>query len=391
MRRGAALILAVGFLVLTCTAAQASSWERIFATLGVSNEIVEGQLENPKIYNAQARYTITNGDGFTGNFDGADTVNITLSGAGRTLHFDGTKDDLVAFADAHASEIWSMLFGFSPGAAVTGTTEGQFSSASVVESLVPPAIPSLLTRKWASDVLASGEYNFLKVGGVDVSGTSGIFTYGHTVFGPANQLGFAMPYRMLSAKDPLNTDIDAFQPTIYYKRDIYTGQPIFLTTGVAGFFGVNHVNSDLFEDGYYFRYGGNIFTTVGREIFPWLAVFGDFSYEVGKYWCPEGSVDEDIRFVAKALNELPVDNTFTFGARLGFVAIPDRLWGTLQCFRINSLTPPDGVQNDVQTVAMIKLGTQVLNFIYFDVGYKTTFEVPQYNDNTVILNVRAVW
>jgi hypothetical protein len=239
--------------------------------------------------------------------------------------------------------------------------------------------------------MANGEYNFFEVRGADVTGSSGILSYGRTAFGPANQFGIAMPYRMLSSEDTLNTDINAFQPTLFYKREIYSGQPVHLTWGAAGFFGVNRVNSDLFEDGYYFRYGGNTFASVGREIFPWLALFGDVSYEIGKYWCPEGSVDEEIRFVAKALNELPVDHLLTYGARAGLVFIPDWLWGTVQVFRTNSLNTPEGVDQDVQTVVMGKVGTEVFNFLYVDVGYKTTFEVEDYDDHTLILSLRAVW
>jgi hypothetical protein len=388
MRRAAALILAA-VVCLTAGPAYGSSWERIFARLSPTDTIRDGVQEQEAVYAAVMEWTITNNDGLSGNFEGTDTVDIRIEGTG--LAFSGTKDGLIDYADAHASEIWQAIFGITPGSVVTGTSEGQFSSTAVVSNLVPPAVPSLMARRWTNDVLASGEYNFLEVGNTEVTGTSGIATYGRAIFGPRNQVGLAMPYRMLSAEDPLNTDIDAFQPTLYYKRDVYTGQPVFLTWGVAGFFGVNHVNSDLFEDGYYFRYGGNTFASVGREIFPWLAIFGDASYEIGKYWCPEGSVDEEIRFIAKALNGLPEDHIITYGARAGLVFIPDWLWGTVQVFRSNSLNTPEGVNQDVQTVVMGKLGTRILDFFYVDLGYKTTFEVKNYTDNTIIFNARAVW
>jgi hypothetical protein len=76
-------------------------------------------------------------------------------------------------------------------------------------------------------------------------------------------------------------------------------------------------------------------------------------------------------------------------ARLVF--IPDWLWGTVQVFRTNSLNTPEGVDQDVQTVVMGKVGTEVFNFLYVDVGYKTTFEVEDYDDHTLILSLRAVW
>jgi hypothetical protein len=366
-----------------------AGWERIFSNLAVSDRIIEGQAESRQVYKAQLDWLITDGDGLAGNFNNDDQVDIAI--AGTTLEFSGDKDGLAAYANANAREIWEALFGTSPSAAVAGTSEGQFSSAQVVSNLVPPAVPSLLARKWTSDVTASGEYNFLEVGGVEVSGNSGIVSYGHALFGPANQIGFAMPYRMLEAEDSLGTNLDAFQPTFFFKRNIYTGQPVFLTWGLAGFFGVNHVNSELLEDGYYFRYGGNTFASVGREIFPWLAIFGDLSYEIGKFWMPEGWVDEEIRFLPKALNDLPLDHTLTAGVRAGFVAIPDWLWGTVQVFRLHALGEDVPSANDTQTVVMAKLGTQVLNFLYIDVGYKTSFEVEDYDDNTFILNIRAAF
>ena len=63
----------------------------------------------------------------------------------------------------------------------------------------------------------------------------------------------------------------------------------------------------------------------------------------------------------------------------------------MQVFRSNSLNTPEGVNQDVQTVVMGKLGTRVMDFFYVDLGYKTTFEVENYTDNTIIFNARAVW
>jgi hypothetical protein len=376
-------------LCLAAPAAHANDWERIFTNLAPSNSIIEGHAESEQVYKARLGWTITDGDGLAGNFEGNDQININVRGTG--LQFTGSKDGLIAYADAHASQIWAALFGITPGASVTGTSEAQASTSAVISNLTPPAIPSLLARKWTSDVTASGEYNYLEVDGVNVTGSSGIVTYGHTILGPANQIGFAMPYRMLSADDELNTDIDAFQPTFFYKRTIYSGQPVFLVLGVAGFFGVNHFNSDIIEDGYYFRYGANTFVSVGREIYPWLAVFGDLSYEVGKYWAPRGAVPDDIRFIATAINDLPVDHTITEGVRVGLVFIPDWLWGTVQAFRIQAIGEDVPAANAAQTVLMGKLGTQVFNFIYIDVGYKTSFEIPDYDDNTFIFNIRAAF
>lgn len=392
MRRPAALTLA---LVLAAAAlgaaapAHADDWEKIFQQLSPNATIVEGQQVTHQVYRGQIVYTITNHDGISGNFSGADTVNINIKGT--NLAFNGTKAGLISYADAHAGQIWQAIFGVSPVAAVTGTSESQVSSAAVVSNLTPPAVPSLLERHWTNDVMASGEYNYLKVGDTSVQGSSGIFTYGHTVFGPKNELGFAMPYRMLSANDDLHTKINAFQPSIYLRHTALSGQPVFFTYGVTGFLGVNNFSDTMIDNSLYYRYGGNAFTSVGREIYPWLAIFGDLSYEIGKYWVPKGGIDSDLQFIADAINDLPTDQTITFGARAGFVFIPDRLWGTLQVFRINSVGGQTVPGSEFETVTMFKLGTQIFNFIYVDAGYKTSFEIKDYTDNTFILNVRAVF
>ncbi|MBI5789469.1 MAG: hypothetical protein HZA78_11525 [Candidatus Schekmanbacteria bacterium] len=398
---GRALLCGIFLLsAINPTKARAGGWEEILQKLSPGNEIVDGTPVTASAYNGTLTFTITNVDGIANNFGDTDTVDLTLTGAGKTLVFSGSKTALVDWAKDNKDTLLTIVFGASPESSITGSTNTGYNIQQLFTNISPAPTASssnsqmLFMPVTNKDIVVSGQYDYMTVGKNKdkANGSSGMFNYEHK-FGEDSKhsLGIALPYRQLTVEDELESDFKYLSILPFYKFRAY-GRKYLVEWIVNLTANATYIKSALFPDGGgYFEYGGGIGLKYSYAFDPRFSVSAGIMYQALKKEIPAGLVPEELQWVSEAINNLPVEQDLV--PSLGFVGqiVPDKLSLRGEVFRVHQLQSDVESDYKYQTVALGQFTYYFTKKIKASLGYKQSFEVKNLKDQSVIASLDIGW
>lgn len=220
--------------------ANAGGWEDLWKSLSAGKTITPGVQQSANAYNATATFTVRDGDGFANNFSNSDTIRAWVKGNGVDLKTPGydtnsyiTKSQLIEWAKSNKDNLLKAFFGASPEASFGGSTNAQRATQLMFTEISPSPEPAVSKQEkqtlpfypiTTKDIVASGSYDFMRVGDPKVSatGTSGVLSFESKFGETKNQsFGIAVPYRNLDIDDKLNSKAQFLTLMPYFKYKWY--------------------------------------------------------------------------------------------------------------------------------------------------------------------------
>jgi hypothetical protein len=391
--RSKRVIFVCALALLTALAAcpAHAGWEKILTDLSPNNLIVSGDPQSVKVYNATVNFTIIDHDSNPHNFSSADSINFALAGHPDLTFIGGTKPAFIQWTKDHSDALLRALFPSDPAQQIAGSSGPQFIASSVITDMAfqpgdrKMGCPTGVTVQ-NNDIVVREQYDYFSVGGVSVKGSSGVVGYVRTFSGsPDNQIGVLIPHRSATAKDGIGSKLYYAQPTFFFRHSFAFGQNGRVQMGADGFVGVNYFTSDLFPDGGgYLRYGGGPYLSASYLFFSRLILTAETAYQISKTTVPDNFIGDDLKFLTDAINNRAIDHDVTVGARADLALIPGSLWLTGNVFRVNSLGGSVESGFKYQTVVLGELAALLWNRVDLELGYKTSFEVKDYKDHSII-------
>jgi hypothetical protein len=384
------LLVAAGSLIMGSWGnASAEGWQEIWKNLSDGKTIQSGVLESATFYGAQTQFVIYDGDGISDNFSDADSINVVLrsSDTNDMLTFNGTKTQLVDWAKTNSDVLLKIIFPCSPETSISGVTGGQFTA----QQMMVASFGTLSTVRNV-DIHVSGQYDYFELGPekTKATGSSGLFAYSRD-FGQGNQsLGIMIPYRYLKSEDTLNSKMGYFSlvPVYKHRYDVKDSQ---LEWVIDMSIGAVYLKSGLFpKGGGYIEYGGGTGLSYLTELVENLNSKVGISYQVLKKSIPDSLVTDELKWVSEAMNNLNMEQDLTLSAGLTYDLIPKAWDVSTNVFRIHQLQSDADPDCKYQTVWSINTG-YTYKFFHVQLGYKTSFEMKDYKDNSYICTVRYNW
>jgi hypothetical protein len=381
------VLIAVALIAGSGGNAAAEGWEDIWKNLSAGKTIQSGILESVTFYGAQAQFTIFDGDGIPNNFSNADRIDVVLSGTGDTLAFNGTKDQLVDWAQANANTLLKIIFPSSPEESIGGLTGGQFTTQEIMV-----ASYGTISTVRNVDIQVSGQYDYFELGPkhTKASGSSGLFAYSRDFAKGKQSLGFMIPYRYIKSEDNLNSKMGYFSlvPVYKYRYDIKGSKLEWLTNLSVG---AVYLKSGLFpEGGGYLEYGGGTGASFMSTLAENLSSKVGIQYQLVKKSIPDSLVTDELKWVSEAMNNLDMEQDLTISAGLSYDLIPDVWDVSTNLYRVHQLQSDADPDSKYQTVWNIYTG-YTYKYFHVQLGYKTSFEMKDYKDNSYICTVRYNW
>jgi hypothetical protein len=383
------LLVASAFIVGNCGNVAAEGWEEIWKNLSAGKTIQPGVLESATFYGAQAQFTVYDGDGIPDNFSNADRIDVVLksSNANDSLTFNGTKAQLIDWAKANSNTMLKIIFPCSPETSISGVTGGQFTT----QQIMVASFGTLSTIRNV-DIHVSGQYDYFELGPekTKASGSSGLFAYSRDSSQGKQSLGIMIPYRYVKSEDNLNSKMGYFSLVPLYKHlyDIKDSQLEWLVNMSIG---AVYLKSGLFpKGGGYLEYGGGTGFSYLSELAENLNSKVGISYQVLKKSIPDSLVTDELKWVSEAMNNLDMEQDLTVSAGLTYDLIP-KVWDiSTNLYRIHQLQSDADPDCKYQTVWSIYTG-YTYKYFHVQLGYKTSFEMKDYKDNSYICTVRYNW
>lgn len=295
-----------------------------------------------------------------------------------------TGDDVAAWAEAHAEEIYEILF---PGGVSQGITDVSMAAQTGGGRLFQRA-----RVKKARDVAQTSEFaGALEYVNLDVNGDSGdaysaVMQYSRE---SANgvEFGFALPYRYTDMSDVINSKSHYVALEPYVKKMVWEQNDFSLFLGGTVLGSLFYMKSDSIEDSGNLLYGGGLFTSfqkpLGQGIFS-----GGLDYKITKTYLPSGLNDDDNTFVDKAIdyvNDLDPVHTVSYGVNYG-LPVQENLAVNVQVLRSHFISTD--IENDRDTQSMVGISASYLPTDTFEInmGVRSIFELEDVDSYGVMLN-----
>jgi hypothetical protein len=368
----------------------AGGWADTFAALSSGKTIQSGVQQDTSIYSARHIFTIYDQDGVVDNFSATDRIEYSVTNAytGQDLTFNGTREDLTQWAKENASALLAVIFSGSPDMAIAGTPNANIA-ATVGASRVFDSLQTVRNN----DIRVSGQYDFFTIGkdNIDASGSSGVMAY-TSVVGETGKhaLGIEIPYRMLDVDDDFGSSLTYLTLNPFYEYSTTSGPSRYsLTVGLN--FGGTYVDSAIFDGGGgYFQYGGMIGGAIGRTLTTRLEGRIGLNYQILDRYIPSGQVVDEQKWIADAINDADAEQTLTPAIGMTFWVLPETLSVDANVFRIHALSSDVPDEFKYQTVLNSFVNVRVDNWLV-TLGYKTSFEIEDFSDHSIVAAVRYLW
>ena len=399
---GKSAFLLVLAILFSPAVSMAAGWEDTFGALSSGKAIQEGVTQSDQIYSANYSFVISDGDGVLGNFSSTDSVSYSVSNVytGDALSFSGTKEELTAWAEANADKLYSILFLGAPDTSIAGEPNSTPITAQGIERIFSALQDRTLRGSDGSfqnirnnDIRVSAQYDFFEVGkqNIDSSGTSGVFSYARVVGETGRHaVGIEIPYRSLEADDQTDSTMLFVMLSPFYEYSTTSGPNRYVFTAGLNF-GATYLESDIFDDGGgYFQYGGMIGGGVARILTERLEGRVALSLQYLDRFIPESQVSDEYQWIASALNDVAAETLLTPALGLTYWITPNKLSVEGNLFRIHSLGSDVDEKFKYQTVVNAFINYMAGNWL-LTLGYKTSFELEDFTDRSVIAAVRYLW
>jgi hypothetical protein len=387
----------IGVLCCLCSLLWVSTafagWEDYFDALAPDGEIQDDQLTKGTLYGAKFRYLITSPtDGRKGNLSKTDLITeFTVESiyTGKQLSFPGgNRDELRAWADAHADELFEIMYSSAPDQAIGGAPNSYLLTSQNVDRLF---FNVQTVRR--QDIGFTPQYDFLEIGPEhnDASGYSGTLSYA-SVIGETGEhaVGFEIPFRSLEVDDHVNSSMTFAMLKPFYEYSTTSGPNRFSAMADV-LFGVTYTDSDIFNKGAGFlQYGASCGGGWGRTLTPWLTGRAGLVYQYLKGHLPGSSVKKDFRWIAEAINDAPAEQTLTPAVGVTFQILPETLNLDVNAMRVHLVGGDLPDESKYQTIASTYLNYTTGHW-KLHLGYKTSFELEDYKAHSVIAGVRYLW
>jgi hypothetical protein len=368
----------------------ASGWEEIWENLSSGKTIESGVGQSAALYDAHADFTIYDGDNQSNNFSDSDRIDLVINNkaTGKSLAFAGTKPELVEWAKANSGALLNIIFPSSPETSISGVTVGQFTN----QQLLTAAYGSMSNVR-NFDIQVSGQYDFFELGPqkIKATGSSGMFSYDHEFGGGNHALGVIIPYRNIKSEDNLESKMLFFSLMPFYKYSYNMKNNLVIEWITDLNVGVVYLKSGLFPDGGgYLQYGGGTGVSASKDLYENLHSKIGLHYQMTKNEIPESLVPDELKWVSDALNNQEMEHDLTVSGGVTYDFIPETWDISTNLMRIHQLQ--SGVDGDYkyQTVWNIYT-TYTFKLCTIQLGYKTSFELKDYSDNSIIFSTRFNW
>lgn len=378
-------ILAIVFFIITSFSAFAGgTWEDVIKAAN-DGTLTEGTWVDGSLYYADFRFNVTNLDGTSGNFAGSDTARIIVTGNGRTLDTGTslTKDQLTSWAKANAAELYDIVFGSDPSAALSGLPGNTVDVMSESEKIM--TIDMGYFNGYESEIKLSSEKSYITSNGIKSQATSGILNL--QKLNNNFKRGLMIPYRYVNSDD--NTDAKSYSlslvPFLTYYQDFTDKFTLAYTGSLNG--KVQYMESELFPDGGgYFEYGYGAAVSPGYMLTKKILLRGVVGYNYRKKEIPSDMISDDMQWVADALEETSEQKLLNTG--VGLVLIPvEKMSIAFEASKIKHLIEenvPDGKESATYYTAQMSYKFSALELT---VGYKTVQDVDDYSEHAYRANV----
>jgi hypothetical protein len=366
--------------------ARAAGWDD--ALRGLSDDgIIDNGLEDGSVYTADYSYSVTNRDGIANNFGGSDTVNLTLTSVydpSMTLScIDCTRDELRTWAQDNADLLYAILFLGSPDRSITGETLSSALATHGVGRLL--GIPM-------HDIRLSAQYDFFKVGPgkIATNGPSGLLSFVTLGESGRHAIGLDIPYRALTADDQVDTTLIYLMLNPFYEYSVTAG-PNRLTATASVNVGATSIDSELFGGRAGFvNYGATVGAGLARTLVRGIEGRAGIAYQYLDRWVPESQMPDDFQWLGEALNDAKAENSLTPGVGVTAWIAPETASIDLNVYHVYQLG--SDVEDDFKNQTICSaFFTFTPGHWQLRLGYKTSFGLEDFVDNSVVASVRYLW
>jgi hypothetical protein len=381
---GALLVLSV----LLPGTASAMDWTSFFNSLQIEPGKF-GTDQSGTVYNAEYGFTITDTD-LSGTYTNADTITLDLSSitGNNDLNYNGTIGGLTDWAKANSTDLFKIFFGSSPDGTIAGESGSNFLAAAGAARYMDSV--HIIGNH---DIRARVQYDFFKVGPErnKAKGSSGLIGYSQMLGETGTHaVGFEFAYRTLAVDDGWGTDMLYLMLSPYYEYSDTWGPNRWVVGGGINA-GLTKLNSDVFGgQGGYFHYGANLGAGIGRTLTKWLEARAALGYQYLERYIPNSLVSDDFRWLSEALNDLPAEQTLTPAVGFTLWMMPETLSLEANLFRVHQLGGGVDSGSRYQTVANGFL-TWTPGTWRLMAGYKTSWEIENFKDHSIIASAQYLW
>lgn len=356
-------------------------WVEILRDANISQA---GSTYDARLYGSQTTlgWVDANGDG---NFDDTEI----LSGAASIISAAGSlsspvglnRDALESWAEAHAEEIYHLIFPEGISRA-TGSSEDELMSYFSVSNQLTKVNPKIkdVTDANDSEFKAVTEYHSLEVGKDDGDAFSLLLGFSG-LFG-GTEIGFLMPYRYTMLDDNIDSNSHFVGLEIYGNTEVFATDSFAWKVGAEIFGSLYYLTSDAIDHLGQVRYGGGVFTVVEQQL-PVGVLSAALDYKIAEFYLPSSLSDTDNVFVDKGIeyvNDLDAVHTITYGANYGLPLMDDSLALNFEVLRAHFKS--DDIESDRDTRTTVTVAASYFPTETFELtlGVTKVFDVDDYED-----------
>lgn len=298
-----------------------------------------------------------------------------------------TRAGLESWAEAHATEIYKILF---PGGVSQGITDVSMAAQTSSQRLFQKA-KLKKTQAVAQNSEFSGalEYNHLKVDDASGNAYSAVMGYSHDT-ASGLEVGISVPYRFTSMSDSFNSKSHFLEFEPYLKKKVMEQGDMSVSLGGSLLGSVFYMKSDAIEHSGNLTYGGGLFASFTKELGAGT-LSGGLDYKLTKAYLPSGLNSGDNIFVDKAIdyvNDLDPVHTVSYGLNYG-VPVRENLAVNLQIVRSNFISSDIESERDSQTVVGLGFSYLATDTFEINLGVRSIYELKNVDSYGVMLN--SIW
>lgn len=372
----------------------ADEWESFFRDLTDGVIIKPGVPQKESVYGADVAFTITNNNGIINDFDGTDTVNLSVAGNGEALSFNGNKDSLIDWAYKNKDTLMKAVFGNAPDASIGGITNSQMITQNLFSATLgsPENFGVTFVPVSNRDIVVKAQYDFMDINNADATGGSGMLTYDHK-FGTDNDksIGITIPFRQLDIDDKLDSKYNNISFVPNFKKRWYMTQSMTEMTVHANI-GLTYLESSLFPDGGGFMdYGFGTNVKYAYAINDQISINAGLGYQILKREIPSSLVPKELKWISEAFQDLDPEHSLTPSIGVFYSIIPNKFSFRYELFRIHQIAGDAISDYENQTVMLGIFSFNITDKIRSSLGYKRSFEMEDITDQSLIVDLKIRW
>lgn len=356
-------------------------WVEILRDANISHL---GSTYDARLYGTQTTlsWVDTNGDGTFDETELLSGVASIVSEAGSLNSPAGlSRDDLELWAEAHAEEIYHLIFPQGISRA-TGSSEDELMSHFSLSNQLTKVNPRIkeVTDANDSEFKAVTEYHSIEVDKDDGDAFSLILGFSQ-LFG-GTEIGFLMPYRYTMLDDNIDSDSHFLGLEFYGNTKVVATDSFAWKVGAEIFGSLYYLTSDAIDHLGQVRYGGGVFTVVEQQL-PVGLLSAALDYKIAEFYLPSSLSDTDNVFVDKGIeyvNDLDAVHTITYGANYGLPLMDDSLALNFEVLRAHFESDDIESDRDTRTTATIAASYFPTETFELTLGITKVFEVDDYED-----------